>query len=273
MYYLPTDYLVLCAIRDKKTSLDALLGAACSTLSYPLSKDALAFGLGKLAAGGYIKDYSLTEKGVAFFKSNKKLLENKHKATMRQSEILCAEQVENVTPYDLSDAAYTEACDALRRKYSIPSPEFTLAQQENVLYLHLAGSYADPENEDDWRDGQSIAINQASLCALADAFLAHCEDGRHHKCCLYADGAPAYIATVSINDRATRLSICKILYNRQRFIGKRDSDLDYAQCGENIYDRTDWHLCDSLLVALIQAESALGDAFPYRAVKEMWEWD
>ena len=74
MYYLPTDYLVLTAIRDKKTAPHALLEAACASLPYPLSKNALAFSLGKLCAGGYIEGYALTEKGAAFFKNNKKFL-------------------------------------------------------------------------------------------------------------------------------------------------------------------------------------------------------
>ena len=39
MYYLPTDYLVLTAIRDKKVALDALLEAASAALPYPLPKD------------------------------------------------------------------------------------------------------------------------------------------------------------------------------------------------------------------------------------------
>ncbi len=272
MYYLPTDYLILTAIHDKKTALDALLEAACTTLPYPLSKGALAFSLGKLAAGGYIEEYSLTDKGTAFFKNNKKFLESKSKANARMCALLCAERIEGeITPYALSDSAYAEACDALRRKYSIPSPKFCIVQGESSLILRFAGYYADRENEDDWCDGQSIAVNIPSLCALVDTYVAHYRDGRHHKCCLYADGAPAYVATVSIDEERTRLSISKILFNRQRFIGKRDGDLDYAQCGETVFDRVNPTLDSYLVLAMIEAEAVMAEAFPYEAVSLLWE--
>lgn len=270
MFYTIIDYKVLAAIRDKKTDLCAMLESACSTLPYPLSKVALAHSLGKLAAGGYIEGYALTEKSAAFFKNNKKFLESKAKANARLCAMLCAEQIEGkVTPYELSDAAYVEACDALRRKYAIPSPDFTVVQGETSLILRFAG-YA-LEDEDEVRDEQQIAVNAASLCALASTFAAHERDGRHRKCCLYADGAPAYVATVSVNDGATRLSISKILFNRQRFIGKRDGDLDYAQCGDSVYDRTDDKLPVQIAYALLQAEALLGDDFPYEVLRG-WEF-
>lgn len=265
MYYLPTDYLVLTAIRDKKTTPEQLLGRACATLPYPLSKDALAFSLGKLAAGGYVEGYALTEKGAAFFKNNKKFLESKAKANARLCTLLCAEQLEGkVMPYELSDSAYTEAHDALRRKYAIPTPDFTVEQDENSLILHFASGYTGEEYfKDGWQDEQSIAVNAASLRALANTFAAYEQDGRHHKCCLYADGAPAYVATVSKNDGATRLHVEKILFNRQRFIGKRDGDLDYAQCGDSIFDRTDANMTDRIAFAILQAEIHMGSDFPY----------
>ena len=31
------------------------------------------------------------------------------------------------------------------------------------------------------------------------------------------------------------MTVSKIRFNRQRFYGKRDSDLDYAQCGDPIF--------------------------------------
>jgi hypothetical protein len=34
---------------------------------------------------------------------------------------------------------------------------------------------------------------------------------------------------------AFRMTVSKIRFNRQRFVGKRDSDLDYAQCGDPIF--------------------------------------
>jgi hypothetical protein len=273
MYYLPTDYLVLTAIRDKKVALDALLEAASAALPYPLPKDALAFSLGKLAQGGYIEIYALTEKGAAFFKNNKKFLESKAKAKVRLCELLCAEQIHGeVTPYELSDAAYTEACDALRRKYAIPTPDLTIEAEGGDLYLHFGGRYAEEADEDALVFEDKIKVNAASLHDLADTFLAYFEDGRHHKCCLYADGAPAYVATISRNEGSTRLNIAKILYNRQRFIGKRDGNLDYAQCGEFAFDRTADDIEVKFVYAMMQAEHQYHGEFPYGAVTALMEF-
>lgn len=268
MYYLPTDYLVLTAIRDKKTALDTLLEAACASLPYPLSKDALAFSLGKLRTGGYIKGYALTEKGLTFFKSNKKFLESKSKTNTRLYALLCAEQIEGeITLYDLSDSAYTEACVALRRKYSIPSPEMTVEATDGALYLCFGNSSFEEENDEDALIGESkIKVSPSSLYDLCYTFLEYFEEGGHRKCCLYADGAPAYVATVSRNEGSTRLNIAKILYNRQRFIGKRNSDLDYAQCGEFAFDRTANDIEIKFVYAMMQAEHQFGGDFPYGAV-------
>ena len=106
---------------------------------------------------------------------------------------------------------------------------------------------------------------------LAHAFVQFYKDGRHHKCCLYADGAPAYVATVSINNESTRLSISKILFNRQRFIGKCDGDLDYAQCGDSVFDRTDSKIDEYVLLAMLEAERILTKDFPYEDVDFLWE--
>lgn len=267
MYYLPTDYLVLTAIRDKKTALNALLEAACAPLPYPLSKGALAFSLGKLCAGGYIEGYALTDKGVAFFKSNKKFLESRAKSNARMCALLCAEQIEGeITPYALSDSAYTEACDALRRKYSIPSPDMTVEAIDGELYLCFGNPSFEEEDEDALVGESKIKVSPASLYDLCYTFLEYFEEGGHRKCCLYADGAPAYVATVSRNEGCTRLNIAKILYNRQRFTGKRNSDLDYAQCGEFAFDRTANDIEIRFVYAMMQAEHQFGGDFPYGAV-------
>ncbi len=278
MYYLPTDYLVLSAIRDKKTALDTLLEAACAPLPYPLSKTALAFSLGKLCIGGYIEGYTLTDKGAAFFKNNKKFLESRAKATARLCALLCAEQLEGeITPYELSDSAYTEACDALRRKYAIPSPEMTVETFDGALYLCFGNSSFEEEEDEDALVSQSkIKVSPESLYDLCNAFFDYFEQGGHRKCCLYAEGAPAYVATVSRNEGSTRLSITKILYNRQRFIGKRDSNLDYAQCGEFAFDRTANDIEVKFVYALLQSEHLYTPeqraAFPYQAISALMEF-
>ncbi len=277
MFYTIIDYKVLAAIHDKKTALDTLLEAACASLPYPLSKDALAFSLGKLCAGGYIEHYALTEKGAAFFKDNKKFLESKTRANARLCALLCAEQIEgDITPYQLSDSAYTEACDALRRKYSIPSPEMTVEAIDGDLYLCFGNPSFEEDDEDALVGESKIKVSPASLYDLCYTFLEYFEEGGHRKCCLYADGAPAYVATVSRNEGSTRLNIAKILYNRQRFIGKRNSDLDYAQCGEFAFDRTANDIEVKFAYALLQAEHLYTpeqrESFAYRAIPALMEF-
>ena len=277
MNYTVIDYMVLAAVRDKKTALDTLLEVACASFPYPLSKAALAYSLGKLAAGGYIEGYALTEKGTAFFKSNKKFLENKSRANARLCALLCAEQIEGeISPYELSDSAYTEACDDLRRKYSIPSPEMTVEKIDGNLYLCFGNSSFEEDDADALVGESRIKVSPSSLCDLCYAFLEYFEEGGHRKCCLHADGAPAYVATVSRNEGSTRLNIAKILYNRQRFTGKRDGDLDYAQCGEFAFDRTANDIEVKFAYALLQAEHLFTPeqraSFPYGAIPALMEF-
>ncbi len=48
----------------------------------------------------------------------------------------------------------------------------------------------------------------------------------------------SYVVTLAPQSGQVRVTVAPIRFNRQRFRGKRDGDLDYAQCGENVMDFT-----------------------------------
>ena len=142
----------------------------------------------------------------------------------------------------------------------------TVEAIDGELYLCFGNPSFEEEDEDALVGEDKIKVSPASLCDLCYTFLEYFEEGGHRKCCLYADGAPAYVATVSRNEGSTRLNIAKILYNRQRFIGKKDGDLDYAQCGEFAFDRTENDIEVKFVYAMMLAEHQYHGDFPYGAV-------
>ena len=268
MQYTIIDYNVLCALHNRKTELESLLEAASSTFPYPITQSALAFSLGKLATGGYIDGYSLTEKGKAFFKDHKKFLESKAKANARLCALLCAEKAYPSTPYALSNSEYVQAFEAIRHKRDVIIPDLSITEGGASLVLNIENYTVDEDGNLHGTD--PIEMNTDSLCAFAQALNAYIQDDKHHKCCLYTNRTPAYIATIGHNDNLTRLHIEKILYNRHRFIGKCDSDLDYAQCGDSVYDRSSDKLHVLLKYLILQSEMLLQEDFPYDQTSN-WE--
>jgi hypothetical protein len=77
----------------------------------------------------------------------------------------------------------------------------------------------------------------SDLISAAHAMLT--EPARTRKVALHgADGSLLVTMARAANETGLttfRITVSKIRFNRQRFYGKRDSDLDYAQCGNPIF--------------------------------------
>jgi hypothetical protein len=81
---------------------------------------------------------------------------------------------------------------------------------------------------------------KAALGDLMDtAYLIATEPPRARKVALHGvDGSLLIALANAANEQGLvsfRMTVSKIRFNRQRFVGKRDSDLDYAQCGDPIF--------------------------------------
>lgn len=101
-------------------------------------------------------------------------------------------------------------------------------------------------------DPDSAALSySASLVATAEqitaglrdlidtAYMLVTEAPRPRKIALHGvDGSLLIALANAANEHGTvafRMTVSKIRFNRQRFIGKRDGELDYAQCGDPIF--------------------------------------
>ena len=81
---------------------------------------------------------------------------------------------------------------------------------------------------------------KAGLRDLIDtAYLLITEAPRPRKVALHGgDGSLLISLANAANEQgfvSFRMTVSKIRFNRQRFVGKRDGDLDYAQCGDPIF--------------------------------------
>ena len=81
---------------------------------------------------------------------------------------------------------------------------------------------------------------KAAIRDLVDtAYLIITEPPRARKVALHGvDGSLLISLANAANEQGLvsfRMTVSRIRFNRQRFVGKRDSDLDYAQCGDPIF--------------------------------------
>jgi hypothetical protein len=109
--------------------------------------------------------------------------------------------------------------------------------------------YDDGEDEETDPDTAALSYSAAVTCteeqvkaAIRDlvdtAYLIATEPPRARKVAIHgADGSLLISLANASSEQGSvsfRMTVSKIRFNRQRFVGKRDSDLDYAQCGDPI---------------------------------------
>lgn len=111
----------------------------------------------------------------------------------------------------------------------------------------LLGEYDEEDLDPDGADlsysasvtgtAQQIAAGLHHLILTAHALLT--EPPRTRKVALHGgDGSLLITMANAANEQGLvsfRTTVARIRFNRQRFVGKRDSDLDYAQCGDPLF--------------------------------------
>ena len=267
MFYLYSDFAVLLAASKKKNQrLSEVFTAASATLQFPLSRAQLLHALQTLRAGGYL-DFagddaradlilSVTDKGYAATKMGfiSKLFSSSGKtATDKlEAEFCSADVTLQCSDMNITDDEYVAINRKLYADYSIyvPFVEGFLKDGKLLFSFRSAGCGYSPmgsgestlsvEDEDELlKDSLDVYVDSkigadGLLAATCDFLLV---SSKVRKFTLVGDGG-VYIFSLSYVKDGARLTAAKILYNKQRFIGKRDSDLDYAQCGENLLDIT-----------------------------------
>ena len=268
MKYLFSDYYFLCGAADKETStVGDAYRKMCAYLGVSSTCSCLRHALRGLVAGGYVivepeehgetrcinlgSSVQVTEAGrKAVSISPLKKLFGERKAFIRNQFSFCGLD----RPDDPIGAAWWIDGDCLERinydgvrggQWAMPM--FHLGNVgDGYLSLTLNRSSceygdedADPDApEQDDRivvtgEDRHIMAGVSDLLATVNSLLT--EPSRTRKVAIHgADKSLVITLAHAAGEQGAylRMTVAQIRFNRQRFIGKRDSELDYAQCGD-----------------------------------------
>ncbi len=261
MKYFDVDYAVLRALAGQNTqTAGSLLAEMGSLILWMASPEGLASSLAVLAADGYVTveaegnllaadtRISLTEAGREAIAVGglAKLFSNRRERAMRKNEArFCELPRPAVEPYVPDRASF-----AGWAKSAIPyDDEFRylfIADAEDGLYsLSFCQDHAEAD-ESDFSPAPPVICDVEGLRHilndLLDTAILFTESSKPRKVLLSGMGR-SYVMTVALvadeeGYSVMRVTAAPILFNHRRFVGKRDSDLDYAQCGGNVLSAT-----------------------------------
>lgn len=248
MFYLYSDFALLIAAAKKKNQrLSQVFTTASVGLQFPLSSSQLVHALTKLRAGGYI-DFSgdevrsdlvlsVTDKG---FSATKTGLFAKQRSIVRLEAEFCNIEIPSIcSQLTITEDEYNSISRKLHEEYSVLTPFVEGRFRDGKMLFSFRGASPSAVEDEDGilKDSLDLYVDNCAgglLAATCDFLLV---SSKVRKFTLVGDSG-VYIFSLSYVKDGARLTAAKILYNKQRFIGKRDSDLDYAQCGENVLDIT-----------------------------------
>lgn len=226
------DFYMLSAIHSGKHILSDILVSVCNSLPDVPSIGIVQNSLCRLSGSGYIAvecgNYTSTDKAKEIF-VGRGLFERKEKYNSRIIASFISKEA-RADVFHLSESEYLSAKDAVRQVYDIRPP-----MSFNDGNLTFSG-------EEGECDGDCISAYSASFSLINPQLtfsdlLCVCEQlthpGKARKICIEAIDA-SYVLTIRAEGNALVLKAQKILFNRKRFSGKLNSDLDYAQCGDTI---------------------------------------
>lgn len=270
MTYLFSDFYLLVGAADKETlTVGDAFRRMEELMAVPVTPSCLLFALEGLSAGGYVTlapdggvitsatSLAVTEAGrkAAAVTGLQKLF-GEEKAFNKNEMRFCALERPEVTgnTWTVDADSFSEITDGMLARREVAVPLFALTDCEGgmlTLTLHhpncgySAYESADGEDEsgydpDSAETADSVTVTgDASriLPIVSDLLAAACgllTDSRTRKVALHG-GDRSYIVTLahaaSEYGTTLRMTVEPIRFNRQRFYGKRDGDLDYAQCG------------------------------------------
>ena len=262
MKYLFSDFYFLCgaAAKESRTVGDAYR-VMCAHMGVPASSACLRHAIRGLVAGGYVTvsgedpfihpgtALSVTPLGKeAVAISWLQKLAGEDRAFAKNELRFCSVE----RPAVAEDDGLCVDFDAFERMIhpALQSGELTrplLTVGDEHLTVNGASGYSFEDNEEDEDPdaperascvsvtGDPLLI-RAGMSDLLSAALALLTDApRTRKVALHgADKSLIVTLSQAAGEEGTvlRMTVSRILFNRKRFIGKRDSDLDYAQCSD-----------------------------------------
>ena len=262
MNYLFSDYLFLrfAADKDSHTVGDAYRGMVGYT-GCALTGDTVACAAARLVADGLITlpdgfDKLTPDTPITVTDEGRKWIAVTFlQKLLRRTERVLATRVGEFTSRDIPEAvptlgADTAAFTALTHE-SLPFVLPALSEDGETVSLTVKDPdrSAPIEDEDSTdsdlienvsvltvRESTTSAINMRELLIAVTAIATELPR-RTRKLALHSADR-SYVVTLAPRADQVRVTVAPIRFNRQRFRGKRDSDLDYAQCGENVMDFT-----------------------------------
>ncbi len=267
MKYLFSDYYFLCGAADKETrTVGDAYRKMCGYLDAPASCGCLLHALRGLAAGGYITVEPEDHHGnqvvslnspIAVTKAGKEAvaisglqkLFGERKAFVKNQLHFCSLE----RPDDPVGADWWVDSDALMRincegehDGDWNTPLFALNDSGDgylsMTLHHSTCDYGVWEGESDSEreasvtvTGDAARIMQGISDLLSAAHVLLTEPPRTRKVAIHgADRSLVITLAQAAGEQGSylRMTVAQIRFNRQRFYGKRDGDLDYAQCGD-----------------------------------------
>ena len=241
MKYNCLDFAILCAANDKVNTEEDILTSVSKSFPYPPSFFLFSSCVKKLHLGGYIT-YNLdgiypTEKCKKLFKT-KKMFESRDKFISRlEDEFLSLEAEADSTlgDIDISEHKYNSAFKRMENSYTFSS-DVRFCEREGDKYLLITppcdtGEYLDGEISKSDILTLPYESNKDAAEHIFESAAALAYPSKAKKVYV-SDGNASYVMTMAQEGSKIKVSIQKILFNSKRFIGKRDSQLDYAQCAD-----------------------------------------
>lgn len=274
-YLLSDFYFLHSAAETKDTSVGGAYKNLCTYMGVPVPMPCLLHALRVLRAAGYITfepdeggmiseatPLSLTPEGkaavaVSFFQKLFGEYKAHQKLRLRFCEQTCPDVSED-TDLTADEESFRSSIDLLIRAGDISHPMLDITDLgEGFMRLtvhHPNDGWSDPEEDEPLRetDPDAAAITySASVTGTAEqitaglrdlidtAYLLVTEPPRPRKAALHGgDGSLLIALANAANEQGMvtfRMTVSRIRFNRGRFVGKRDSDLDYAQCGDPVF--------------------------------------
>lgn len=297
MKYLVSDFYFLSSAVDLKAKTVGPAYECMSTfMGYPVSMPCLLHAIRGLVAGGYLTvepdggvisattPIAVTAEGkkLATVTPLQKLL-GESKAHRKNEMRFCTIEYPRVADDDLTadKESFEDCVTRLIRRGDISLPTFEFTDVDDG-YLKLTvhhpndGFYGTDGEDDEEVDPDTSELSYSAsvtgseeqikaglrdLIATAHALVT--EPPRARKAALHgADRSLLISLAHAANEQglvAFRMTVSQIRFNRQRFVGKRDSELDYAQCGDPIFihemrDAESFSLYGVLLSALARPD-------------------
>ena len=195
----------------------------------------LEHSISKLISEGFLEHRENrlihTQKAKDFF-NDKKFLEGKKKRMHRLMRKLC-ECSATLGDFSFGEGEFEKTESMLRSMYTI-HPAVMLCNDQLTIK-----SYA--VNDD---DGDGGGLDEYTFALANTLTLAHdlltvaaqmCEPTKARKICVDTPDT-SFVLTLFDEGDAIRIKAQKIFFNRKRFSGKLNSNLDYAQCGDVLLD-------------------------------------